>query len=274
MRSKNYDDDYCTHGQLRKTDFNRGVPWVDLNQRSNDTGRNAAAAGWSLLAELVPKSSSGAGGTRFFRQPWKDNNHVTSNDLLVGCIGHHRHRVHCYDFNRCVRISRWARRCWPRWRSSRQRLSRRCLPWRCLPWRSRTPWSGGRRRRCCRRCCCLRSLRGLRNTLRILSQPTLLLKPKLGSGGRRRPAASRLWRAEVRGAQYRTALPALPAKPRGLRSPPVPLARRAALGMGQQETPWLNRNRTLISPQPPPRRSRAVLGVVVTRSAPSELVWA
>jgi hypothetical protein len=34
-----------------------------------------------------------------FRQPWKDRNHVTSNDLLVGCVGHHRHRVHCYDFN-------------------------------------------------------------------------------------------------------------------------------------------------------------------------------
>jgi hypothetical protein len=29
----------------------------------------------------------------------KDSNHVTSNDLLVGCVGHHRHRVHCHDFN-------------------------------------------------------------------------------------------------------------------------------------------------------------------------------
>ena len=34
-----------------------------------------------------------------FRQPWKDSNHVTSNDLLIGCIGHHRHRVRCDGFN-------------------------------------------------------------------------------------------------------------------------------------------------------------------------------
>jgi hypothetical protein len=33
----------CPHGQLRNTDFNLGVAWVDLNQRSNDTGRKVGA---------------------------------------------------------------------------------------------------------------------------------------------------------------------------------------------------------------------------------------
>jgi len=38
----------------------RGSSRVDLNQPTNDTGRNAAWTGWGSQAQLVPKSSSGA----------------------------------------------------------------------------------------------------------------------------------------------------------------------------------------------------------------------
>jgi len=48
-----------------------------------------------LPTELTARNAAAAGCDN----PWKDNNHVTSNDLLVGCVGHHRHRVHCYGFN-------------------------------------------------------------------------------------------------------------------------------------------------------------------------------
>jgi hypothetical protein len=65
---------------------------IQINEAMN-TGRNAGRQ-----ARLVPKSSGGRRNT-LFRQPWKESNHVTSNDLLVGCFGHHRHRLHRHDFN-------------------------------------------------------------------------------------------------------------------------------------------------------------------------------
>lgn len=68
---------------------------------------------------------------------------------------------------------------------------------------------------------------------------------KPGSGGRRRPAASLVWRAEVHGARYDTALQALPAKPRGLGSPPSAARPTSGFGHGGVRNSWLYPNRTL-----------------------------
>ena len=74
-----------------------GLIWI---KHASDVARNAAAASYVSLAQLVPRVVWSAGWMNtLLRQPRKDSHHVTSNDLLIGCVGHHRHRMPFDDFD-------------------------------------------------------------------------------------------------------------------------------------------------------------------------------